>query len=562
MPLYFYAECLDCGYKSPYDPKKPGCPKCGSYWREAHYNYAVLAQTFLSQIANRPFDLWRYRELLPIQEIIPDLSLGEGGTPLIHAKNLGLMLGIPNLYIKDERQGPTNSFKDRQAAVTIACLKEAGITEMVCASTGNVAISYSAYASRAGIKLWAFLTSLVPAIKMREVALYGTQVVKITGSYDLTKQLSEEFSKQRNIFLDLGARSIPCVESMKTIAFEIAEQVSTLRNNHELKDVETASTPWMAPDWYIQAVSGGMGPLGVEKGFRELKLMGLIQKQPKLGLIQTEGCAPMVHAWRQNKDQVIPVQSPRTRIETLATGDPGRTYTLLRHAILKGSGGDIDSVSDEEAYRAMHLLAKMEGLSVEPAAAVAFAGMVKLFRAGKIKPNEIVVINCSGHTVPVERSMLGEGWEHSIDATDKSLQENQEEGLLAALSNVTIDKFPKIAIVDDEPDVRKLVRRILQSQGNYVLVEASNGKDAVEMIQKEKPNLVLLDLMMPDMDGFSVMDALHAKPETREIPIIVVTAKELTSAEKGRMKGHIQSLMQKGNFMSDDLLDEVNSLLK
>lgn len=562
MPLYFYAECLDCGYKSPYDPKKPGCPKCGSYWREAHYNYAVLAKTFLSQISNRPFDLWRYRELLPIQEIIPDLTLGEGGTPLIHAKNLGLMLGIPNLYIKDERQGPTNSFKDRQAAVTIACLKEAGITEMVCASTGNVAISYSAYASRAGIKLWAFLTSLVPAIKMREVALYGTQVVKITGSYDLTKQLSEEFSKQRNIFLDLGARSIPCVESMKTIAFEIAEQVSTLRNNHELKDVEIASTPWMAPDWYIQAVSGGMGPLGVDKGFRELKLMGLIQKQPKLGLIQTEGCAPMVHAWRQNKDEVIPVQSPRTRIETLATGNPGRTYTLLRHAILKGSGGDIDSVSDEEAYRAMHLLAKMEGLSVEPAAAVAFAGMVKLFRAGKIKPNEIVVINCSGHTVPVERSMLGEGWEHSIDATDKSLQENQEEGLLAALSNVTIDKFPKIAIVDDEPDVRKLIRRILQSQGNYVLVEASNGKDAVEMIQKEKPNLVLLDLMMPDMDGFSVMDVLHSKPETREIPIIVITAKELTSAEKGRMKGHIQSLMQKGNFMSDDLLDEVNSLLK
>jgi len=562
MPLYFYAECLDCGYKTPYDPKKPACPKCGSYWREAHYNYAVLAQTFLKQIANRPFDLWRYRELLPIQDLIPDLTLGEGGTPLIHAKNLGLMLGIPNLYIKDERQGPTNSFKDRQAAITIACLKEAGITEMVCASTGNVAISYSAYASRAGIKLWAFLTSLVPAIKMREVALYGTQVVKITGSYDLTKKLAEEFSRQRNIFLDLGARSIPCVESMKTVAFEIAEQISNLVHNRELKDVDIPSTPWLAPDWYIQAVSGGMGPLGADKGFRELKLMGLIQQQPKLGLIQTEGCAPMVHAWRQNKDEVIPVISPRTRIETLATGNPGRTYTLLRQAILKGSGGEIDSVTDEEAFRAMHLLAKMEGLSVEPAAAVAFAGMVKLFRAGKIKPNEIVVINCTGHTVPVERNMLGEGWEHSIDATGKSLEDGQEEGLLAALSNVTIDKFPKIAIIDDEPDVRKLVRRILQSQGNYVLVEASNGKEAVEMIQKERPNLVLLDLMMPDMDGFSVMDILQSQPDTQDIPIIVVTAKELTPAEKGRMKGHIQSLMQKGNFMSDDLLDEVKSLLK
>ncbi len=102
-----------------------------------------------------------------------DQTLGAGGTPLIRASNLGLMLGCPNLFIKDERQGPTHSFKDRQAAITIAALKEAGITELVVASTGNVAIAYSAFAARAGIKLWVFLTSLVPAAKMREIALYG-----------------------------------------------------------------------------------------------------------------------------------------------------------------------------------------------------------------------------------------------------------------------------------------------------------------------------------------------------------------------------------------------------
>jgi len=125
-----------------------------------------------------------------------------------------------------------------------------------------------------------------------------------------------------------------------------------------------------------------------------------------------------------------------------------------------------------------------------------------------------------------------------------------------------MDKFPKVAIVDDEPDVRKLIRRILQSQGNYALVEAANGKDAVDLIIQERPNLILLDLMMPDMDGFSVMDILQSRSETREIPIIVITAKELTPAEKNRLKGRIQSLMQKGNFLSDDLLDEVKSLTK
>jgi len=211
----------------------------------------------------------------------------------------------------------------------------------------------------------------------------------------------------------------------------------------------------------------------------------------------------------------------------------------------------------------MHILAKMEGISAEPAAAIAFAGLVKLVRAGKIEPNEVVVINCTGHTVPIERDILGEGWERNINLSSDTLsEEGQEEGLLAALSTVTIDRFPRIAIVDDEPNVRTLIRRILQSQGNYQFFEASNGKDAVEMISREHPSLVLLDLMMPDMDGFQVMDALQTKKETKDIPIIVITAKELTPAENKRMKGHIHSLMQKGDFMNDDLLDEVRALLK
>src|SRR5687768_3036919 len=185
----FVIRCLDCGHAAPFMPSSMQCPQCDSQWREAEYDLVEAAKTFPSEIKDRAFDLWRYRELLPIVNPNPILTLGEGGTPLIQAANLGMMLGLPNLFIKDERQGPTSSFKDRQAAVTIAALKEGGVTEMVAASTGNVAIALSAYAARAGIKLWAFVTSLVPAVKMREIALYGSQVVKITGSYD---QRSEE----------------------------------------------------------------------------------------------------------------------------------------------------------------------------------------------------------------------------------------------------------------------------------------------------------------------------------------------------------------------------------
>ncbi|MEW6502567.1 MAG: pyridoxal-phosphate dependent enzyme [Chloroflexota bacterium] len=561
MNLSFSIECLDCGYQSPFSPLQSTCPKCGSVWRKAVYDYETIGKNLPDLISNRPFNIWRYRELLPVLNPNPDLCLNEGGTPLVRALNLGMILSHPNLYLKDERQGPTASFKDRQAAVTISALKEAGITEAVIASTGNVAIAYSAYAARASIKLWAFLTSLVPAAKMREVALYGTQVIKVTGSYDQAKQVAAEFARQRGLYLDAGAKSITSVESMKTIAFEIAEQFTAQKGN-SLQPTEGLSVlPWKTPDWYIQSVSGGMGPLGVYKGFEELYRMGIIDRIPKIAVIQVEGCAPMVHAWRQGLENATPVRSPHTLIATLATGDPGRTYTLLRKQILQ-TGGTFEMVSDQEAFRAMHFLAKMEGLSVEPAAGVAVAGLIKLVRSGQIAPHESVVINVSGHTMPIERNILGEGWSKDVVLPSEQMEESAEEGLLAALSKVAIDRFPRIAIVDDNPDVRRLIRRILQSQGDYELFEAANGVEAVELIRTQRPNLVILDLMMPEMDGFAVMEALKADPNTAEIPIIVITAKELSPGEKERLRGHIQTLMQKGDFMSDDLLDEVRAFLK
>src|SRR5574341_1168468 len=146
--------CANCGHSVAYAPNLPGCPRCQSEWLEARYDYAALGRSLPAQLARRPKDLWRYRGLLP---------------------------NCPNLYIKDERQMPTGSFKDRQATVAVSALREAGLTEVVIASTGNVAISYAAYCARAGIKLYAFLTSMCPAEKMREVALHGAQVIKEIG---------------------------------------------------------------------------------------------------------------------------------------------------------------------------------------------------------------------------------------------------------------------------------------------------------------------------------------------------------------------------------------------
>ena len=209
------------------------------------------------------------------------------------------------------------------------------------------------------------------------------------------------------------------------------------------------------------------------------------------------------------------------------------------------------------------MLAKLEGISAEPAAGAAFAGLFKLVRAGTIKPTDIVVVNCTGHTVPAEQFLFDENWTRDVDYPGAMAQsETPQEGLLAALNNVTPNRFPRVAVVDDSPEARRLIRRILQSQGDFEIFEAVDGRDAIELVNREHPDIVILDLMMPEVDGFAVLDALRSKPETANIPVIVATAKELTVNEKSRLQGQIQSLMQKGDFLNDDFLDEVRSLIR
>lgn len=264
QPAYPYLECDSCGHRLSIEHPPETCPRCGGGWLDVIYDYERVACLWPDALRERPWDMWRYHELLPVSDVSQRVTMGEGGTPLLHAGNLGVMMSCPHIYLKDERQSPTGSFKDRQASLSTSVMREMGVTEAVVASTGNVAIAYSAYSSLAGIKLWAFLTSLVPQEKMREVAIYGAEVVKVTGTYDQTKQVAAEFAARRNLFRDRGIRSFAARESMKTVAFEVAEQLPGLMG---ARQGARGERPWRAPDWYVQAVSGGMGPVGVWKGY-------------------------------------------------------------------------------------------------------------------------------------------------------------------------------------------------------------------------------------------------------------------------------------------------------
>ncbi|MGB8984080.1 MAG: threonine synthase [Anaerolineales bacterium] len=537
-----HLECNLCGNQQPYVPFVPAvCKECGSQWLEARYDYEAFKREILRGLPNRPSNMWRYQDVLPLNNPESADLYPAGGTPLWLSQRFAPALGLHSVYIKDERYGPTSSFKDRQAAGAVAAMLENGIREAVIASTGNAAVAYAAACARAGIKLWVFMTSLVPQEKLREAALFGAEVIRVSGNYDQTKLIASQFAERRNLLLDRGATSVPARESMKTIAYEIIEQLG-----------------WHSPDWYIQAVSGGLGPLGVYQGFKELCNMGLIDRIPKLAVIQAEGCSPMVQAFKAGKD-VAEAIVPQTSIIILSTGDPGKMYTYL-WKLTQQHGGAMEAVTDAEAFAAMQALAKSEGMAVEPATAVAFAGFEKLVRSGVIHPEEKVVINCTGHTFPVEKHILGDQF-----AVDVHISKDQtpapREGLQAALENLD-EKTTTVLLVDDNADDALLIRRLLEGRKAYRVYHAKDGWEGLAMARQKLPDLIVSDLTMPGIDGFGLVEELKLDPRTKNIPVVVVSAKDITPEERKRLNGHIEAVYQKGSLPPRRFVDQVVQVIE
>jgi len=540
QPLFL--KCAVCGKQQPYESFVPAiCKHCNSQWLEAQYDFNIFKRELLRGLPDRPNNMWRFQDVLPLDDPSKLDLYPAGGTPLWQSQRFAPNLGHHHVFFKDERYGPTSSFKDRQAAVAVASMNENNVTEAVIASTGNAAVAYAAACARAGIKLWVFMTSLVPQEKLREAALFGAEVIRVSGTYDQTKQIASQFAQRKNLLLDRGASSVPARESMKTIAYEMVEQLG-----------------WKAPDWYIQAVSGGLGPLGVYQGFKELKAMGLIDKVPKLAIIQAEGCAPMVNAFRAGKDTADPI-IPATSIIILSTGDPGKAYTYLWN-LTQEFGGVMESVTDAEAFAAMRSLAKSEGMAVEPATSVAFAGLEKLIKQGTISPDESVVVNCTGHTFPVEKHVLGDQW-----AVDVHLSKDQSraprEGLQAALENLD-ETTTTVLLIDDNEDDALLIRRLLEGRKNYRMYHAKDGWEGLAIARQKLPDMIVSDLTMPGIDGFGLVEELKLDPRTKNIPVVVVSAKDITAEERKRLSGNIEAVYQKGSLPTRKFVDQVINVIE
>jgi threonine synthase len=328
-----------------------------------------------------PQTLWRYGDLLPV---LPGataeerVDLGAGWTPLVRAPRLGAALGLSDLWLKNDSLNPTNSFKDRVVSVALSAGQRLGLTTAACASTGNLAQSVAAHAAAAEIPSCVLIPSDLEQPKVLATAVYGTTLVAVDGNYDDVNRLCGEIASDRSWgFVNVNLRPY-YAEGSKTLGFEIAEQLG-----------------WRLPDHVIAPMASGSMLVKIDKAFRELVELDLVSwHQWRMSGAQATGCSPISTAFKSDSDTIRPVR-PDTIARSLAIGDPADGYYALD--VVRGTGGAMEDVSDDEITEAIMLLARTEGILTETAGGVVIATLAKLARAGSCGADERTVAIISGH---------------------------------------------------------------------------------------------------------------------------------------------------------------------
>jgi threonine synthase len=384
-----HLECSACGETCAADTLNTVCPACGKVLF-ARYDLDTAAKTMTAgNLAKRPWTMWRYEELLPVQDARFAVTLGEGGTPLLPTPTLGKRFGVERLLVKDEGQNPTGSFKARGLAVAVARAHELGAKAVAIPTAGNPASAMSAYAARAGLPAYVFMPEDAPDVTKTECRLYGAHLTLVKGLInDAGKALREAAEPD---WFDVSTLKEPYrAEGKKTMGLELAEQLG-----------------WRVPDAIIYPTGGGTGIVGMWKAFAELEEMGLIDsKRPKMIVVQAEGCAPIVRAFEQGERHATPWENAATIAAGLRVPAAIGDYLILD--AVRESGGTALTVTDEELREAVRLVAKTEGLFVSPEAGATFAAIPKLIERGAIAPDDEVVIFSTGSGLKHSHEFAGD----------------------------------------------------------------------------------------------------------------------------------------------------------
>ncbi len=374
-------ECRSCGGIFPPDRPTSTCPNC-HHTLLAHYALDRLdGPAWIRAVAERPGTIWRYRELLPVQDLGSVTTLGEGGSPLL---GLGTVPGAEDVRVsaKDDGLLPTGSFKARGMAMAVSRARELGIRSLFVPSAGNAGVAMAAYSARAGLSARVYLPERTPRPMKEAVRRYGAQVVEVAGTIREAGERARADEKDRGSFDMSTLREPYRVEGKKTMGFEIFEQ----------------SRATGLPDAIVYPAGGGTGLIGMAKAFAELAELGLLEVPPRLVAVQPEGCAPIVRALREDASAVTPWADPRTIAPGLLVPAPFSAERILE-AIRSTKGTGI-TVTDREIVDAMADLSTRHGLSASPEAAAPYAALPKLRAAGAIRSDEAVWLYQTGTGIP------------------------------------------------------------------------------------------------------------------------------------------------------------------
>ena len=373
-----HLECTSCGLHHEWSGLQNLCTTCQKPLFPV-YDLAAVGHALSREVlAQREKSLWRYREVLPLPAEVEPISLGEGGTPQLRSARFGSEIGVSNLWIKDEAQNPTQSFKARGMAVAVSMAKHLGATKLAVPTAGNAGGALAAYAARAGIEAHIFMPRDTPRANIIECRELGANVVLIDG---LITDCGAEIARRKAAegWFDMSTLKEPYrVEGKKTLGYELAEQLD-----------------WVLPDVILYPTGGGTGLIGMWKAFDEMEALGWIgSARPRMFSVQASGCAPIVRAFEAGEASAVEFSNAHTCASGLRVPKAVGDFLMLK--ILRESKGGAIAVDDEEMIRITREVGLAEGLFVAPEGAACFVALRKLLDAKIFAPGERIVIFNTG----------------------------------------------------------------------------------------------------------------------------------------------------------------------
>ena len=346
----------------------------------ARYDLDAAAESLKKdELVSRPSNMWRYNEVMPIEDPSNIITLGEGFTPLVHAERLGGELGMQHLFIKDEGVNPTGSFKARGLSAAVSRARELKKMRLTMPSAGNAAGAMSAYAAAGGMEAHVFMPKDAPIANKLECEAFGANLTLVDGFITDAGQRSAEAAERLGLFDVSTLREPYRVEGKKTMGYEIVEQMG-----------------WSVPEVIVYPTGGGTGIVGIWKAMDEMEQLGWIgSERPRMICVQAEGCSPIVNAFLSGDEFAVPFENPHTFAAGMRVPAAIGDFLVLR--AVRESGGVAVTVTDDEMLAAMGEMASREGIFAAPEGGATLAALRGLLERGLADRDERVVLLVTGN---------------------------------------------------------------------------------------------------------------------------------------------------------------------